>query len=450
MSFPKYERPTFERKNCGLKEFLADGRTPSKTFLKSPWIDRYTSVCRFMSGVAHQEVLSFHKPERTKSDHLPRSVTLTHASHTYDCQRRPINMAAGVGKEEPSRLAPTDNGIDNPSSSLMTSPTATTAGLKGGATSCFCFPSSSRKKSIEFLIAKRRWTALASRLESLEPEEHESAMNFQNTQETILSLLCRFAPPETILEQVTELFPAAVQKKNANNQYPLHIASSYGASPAVISHLCNLYPEAAGRVDNLGRTPLHLACSDYCNSYKICRKSLISLDEAIYQVIRELIRASPKTVTQEDYDNTSALEYGISANVDIRVINSIQKACERFYKSQSEKLKLVDPLIPPVSLNSISSTHVSHSSLSNAGRMQKEKQTSMTNDSVETAISSDGQLHSPIHTKEDDGDGDPSSEDSHATPIQDDPNESLSSVPTRISLDEMRRFLDNQQEELQA
>lgn len=348
---------------------------------------------------------------------------------------------------------------------LFQEPTTTNGGGGGGAMTspsptsgrkallhCFsCLPSSNQKP-LDLLIAKRKWTALSTRLQHLTAEEHSQALNLHNTHESVLSLVCRFHPPEPLLQQITTLFPTAVSTQNANLQYPLHIAASYGASPQVISHLCHLFPEAAGRVDNLGRTPLHLACSDYTNTYKVGRKSLLSLEEAIYQVVRELVQASPKTVAQEDFDRTSALEYGISANVDIRVINSIQKACERFYKSQSEKLKLVDPLIEGLTLNTTTQSNTPPSSMGPPGRMQKEKQTSMTNDSVETAVSSDGQLHSPIHTKEDDlgveDEEDPSTVDSHATPIQEDPNH----PPTRISLDEMRRFLDHQQqeEELQA
>lgn len=327
-------------------------------------------------------------------------------------------------------------------SSLSRSPSSTSIQDRKGM-SFFCFSRSNRKKSFDFLVSKRRWSALTVRLKNLETGEHESLMNLNSSGETILSLTCRFNPPHHIIQLITQIFPRAAETVNANEQYPIHMAASYGASPAVISHLCDLFPEAAGRIDNLGRTPLHLACSDYVKTYKICRQPqspLLLLDDAIYQTVRELINASPQAVHREDYDGTSALEYGISANVDIKAINCIQKACERFYKSQSERQRIMDPFPSSVSFtsnHSTTSTHVTHCSSSTTGRVVKEKQTSMTNNSVETAISSDGQLNSPMNNKEDELD--PSSEYSDTAP----------NIPKRISLEEMRRLLEQQEEELQ-
>ena len=338
--------------------------------------------------------------------------------------------------------------VGDGTSGLMSRSLSTT-NIQGRKGIFSCFSRSNRKKNFDFLVTKRRWSALSLRLNNLDPGEHRSLMNLNSSSETILSLTCRFHPPHHIIQLITDIFPQAVETLNANGQYPIHMAASHGASPTIISHLCDLFPEAAGRADNLGRTPLHLACSDYVKTYKICREPHsphLLLDDAIYQTVMELINASPTAVHRDDYDGMSALEYGISANVDIKAINCIQKACERFYKSQSERQR--DPgqfssFVSFTSNHSTTSTHVTHCSSSTTGRVGKEKQTSMTNNSVETATSSDGQLNSPINNKEDVVN--PSSEDSD-TATNDQTNDSF--IPTRISLLEMRRLLD-QQEEMQ-
>jgi hypothetical protein len=56
-----------------------------------------------------------------------------------------------------------------------------------------------------------------------------------------------------------DAYPSAVKKTDLEGSTPLHFATHYSASPAVVEVLLKLYPKAASKRDKYGRSPLYHA-----------------------------------------------------------------------------------------------------------------------------------------------------------------------------------------------
>eukprot|EP00567_Pseudictyota_dubia_P006414 CAMPEP_0197438428 /NCGR_PEP_ID=MMETSP1175-20131217/5430_1 /TAXON_ID=1003142 /ORGANISM="Triceratium dubium, Strain CCMP147" /LENGTH=332 /DNA_ID=CAMNT_0042968161 /DNA_START=108 /DNA_END=1109 /DNA_ORIENTATION=+ len=151
-----------------------------------------------------------------------------------------------------------------------------------------------------------------------------------------LHFACRFHPPPDVVLSLLELLPDSVRHTDNLGRYPLHVAAKWGASPRVVKFLIEGYPDAAGLQDAMGKTPLHLACESYASKYSSQKAEGRPLREAIVEVVRRICRAAPDAVNLEDMDDMTALEYAIEADVELKVVRSIQKACEKDWKHRRE------------------------------------------------------------------------------------------------------------------
>jgi hypothetical protein len=240
-----------------------------------------------------------------------------------------------------------------------------------------CVPKrwSKKDKPILNLIQKRRWSSVRLKLESdftnhTAPNNgmvgdgggvsHQAATmtttvtstttptlastrdnNYANN-ESILHIACRNQPPLEIIQLIIEKCPNFISTMTTKEkQYPIHLAAVYGAHPAVISFLIDKYPPACCS-DYKGRTPLHLACQNYATHYKEDKPVKgedppLFMEEAMLQTVRILTRKCPKMVNATDDDDMTALEYAICGNIHLEIVQSIQRATERFLKAEREK-----------------------------------------------------------------------------------------------------------------
>lgn len=188
------------------------------------------------------------------------------------------------------------------------------------------------------LIARQDWDSLLSGLGTDEGRIHarcemESSPDVDGG---ALHFACRFHPPLDVIMSLAEVCPGSVEKADNMGRYPLHIAAKWGASPRVVKFLLQVYPDAAGLQDAMGKTPLHLCCESYASKYSSRKAEGQPLKDAMVEVVRRLCRAAPDAVNLEDMEDMTALEYAIEADVELKVVRSIQKACEKDWKHRRE------------------------------------------------------------------------------------------------------------------
>ena len=147
--------------------------------------------------------------------------------------------------------------------------------------------------------------------------------------ESALAYASRFHPPMDVLRAVADLPPP-----DPVGRSPLHIAVKAGAPPPVVRYLAEMDPAAGATQDKNGRTPLHYAAQSYASNYDPRRPDDMPKKEAVLQVVRYLCKLSPTTVNLEDDEEYTALEYAIENDLDIKVIRSLQKACEKDWKKR--------------------------------------------------------------------------------------------------------------------
>lgn len=153
--------------------------------------------------------------------------------------------------------------------------------------------------------------------------------------ESALSFACRFHPPADVIRAMMNLLPPDVARKtDPTGRSPLHIAAKWGAAPRVIRYLSEAHPSSGGLQDSTGKTPLHLACESYASKYSSRKADDKPLKEAMLEVVRYLCKLSPTTVNIEDDEDFTALEYAIENDLDIKVVRSLQKACEKDWKKR--------------------------------------------------------------------------------------------------------------------
>ena len=153
--------------------------------------------------------------------------------------------------------------------------------------------------------------------------------------ESALSFACRFHPPLDVIRALMDLLPPDVARKtDPIGRSPLHVAAKWGAAPRVIRFLSEAHPKSAGLQDTSGKTPLHLACESYASKYSSSKTDGKPLKESMLEVVRYLCKLSPTTVNIEDNEDFTALEYAIENDLDIKVVRSLQKACEKDWKKR--------------------------------------------------------------------------------------------------------------------
>lgn len=153
--------------------------------------------------------------------------------------------------------------------------------------------------------------------------------------ESALAYASRFHPPMDVIRCIDDLLPPDVAvRPDPIGRSPLHTAAKWGAPPRVIRYLAEMDPAAAATQDVHGKTPLHYAAEFYGSNYAPRRSDDKPHKEAVLEVIRYLCKLSPTTVNVEDNDDCTALEYAIENDSDIKVVRSLQKACERDWKKR--------------------------------------------------------------------------------------------------------------------
>lgn len=241
---------------------------------------------------------------------------------------------------------------------------------------------SNRTKSISSLIEARKWFSVKEKLIEIDFSTPTTATISASTNdetktpllcmgltgagldtessnkkndETVLHTSCRHQPPLEIIKLIIDKFPISVSTRTLKEkQYPLHIAATYGAHPGIISLLIEKHPSAASSSDHNGKTPLHLACESYHFTFREEKdphrggktagategnqqQKILDMETAMLQTVRIMTKNSPEIVNIHDDEDMTALEYAICSNIPLPVVQSIQRASERFFKLQKEK-----------------------------------------------------------------------------------------------------------------
>eukprot|EP00957_Ditylum_brightwellii_P030975 2346719-Ditylum_brightwellii.AAC.1 len=176
------------------------------------------------------------------------------------------------------------------------------------------------------LIEKERWGKLRQLLKSSASTAAKVLSLFPDVEMTqsALHVLCARNPPLDIVEKFIEVLPQCSHRIDVEGRTPLHIAVSFEASLSVIDHLISIYPDAASTKDANGRTPLFVACQNI----KAPENSVefVQINQYLPDLVRSLINASPRTVTDEDCKSITALEYAICNEAPVKVIHMLQRA----------------------------------------------------------------------------------------------------------------------------
>jgi len=187
------------------------------------------------------------------------------------------------------------------------------------------------------MIAQQDWDAVR---EVLSTESGKDALRSGISSLGIdgaLHFACRFHPPLDVIVSIAEVFPGAVLHCDKAGRYPLHIAAKWGASPLVLRFLVEEEPSVCAIQDETGRTPLHHICRSYGRNYSVRKNDGRTLKEALLEVVRGLCKASPATVNLEDEEDMTALEYAIESDLDMKVVRTMQKACEKDWKQRRQE-----------------------------------------------------------------------------------------------------------------
>jgi len=153
---------------------------------------------------------------------------------------------------------------------------------------------------------------------------------------TLLHAVCRFNPPSSVVRNMIMLCPGDAKALDCLNRTPLHVAAGTGASVNVINALLDANPRACRAQDVDGRTPLHMACDRSCILFE---GSCNSRDAPRYDIVSSLISVSPSSVTLEDEDEMTALEYAVLSSGELQVVKMLQRASQKVLRKKHEEEK---------------------------------------------------------------------------------------------------------------
>ena len=85
-----------------------------------------------------------------------------------------------------------------------------------------------------------------------------------------------------------------------------------------------------------GNTPLHMACDRNCVLFE---GSVNSNDAPRYDVVNSLLSVSPSSVTLEDADEMTAIEYALLSSGDLRVVKMLQRASQKVLRKKHAEEK---------------------------------------------------------------------------------------------------------------
>lgn len=149
---------------------------------------------------------------------------------------------------------------------------------------------------------------------------------------TLLHACVRYDPPLHIVSQMIRLCPEMTEAQDCLKRTPLHVAAGTGASASMVKLLAKACPKSCDVQDEDGRTPLHFACDS--SSELFDDQNDEPRGPPSYEVVRALLSESLHAATLEDEDGMSALEYAITSDGSIKVVNLLQKATQKQIKKQ--------------------------------------------------------------------------------------------------------------------
>mmetsp|Transcript_41114 Transcript_41114/g.50044 ORF Transcript_41114/g.50044 Transcript_41114/m.50044 type:complete len:247 (+) Transcript_41114:68-808(+) len=147
---------------------------------------------------------------------------------------------------------------------------------------------------------------------------------------TILHFVCYFKPSLSAVKAIVASNPRSAMQLDFKNQYPLHIASEYGASPDVIIHLLKQNKEAASFQDIDGKIPLHLWIKNYY--YEVGRRLdatgfyLHPEPEKLYGFLRIFYQVDPESFSIRDAKGRTVRDHANQTIDDAFLVHAIDSA----------------------------------------------------------------------------------------------------------------------------
>lgn len=199
-----------------------------------------------------------------------------------------------------------------------------------------CYPEMEYKEQISEAILQKKWNAVHASIEC-----DRSTVIFPSSicscqckkMHCPLILAAQMNPPISIINSMIQANPLGLFERDCSGKLPLHLACEFGAEPEVVKRLALMNKSAVSTKDNSGRNPLILACKSYLENVD----PLISREDAnqcLVDVLEILLDISPDCVLEEDCDGICSIEHALRSDVNIDVVETLQKASERRRKSK--------------------------------------------------------------------------------------------------------------------
>mmetsp|Transcript_53124 Transcript_53124/g.158971 ORF Transcript_53124/g.158971 Transcript_53124/m.158971 type:complete len:286 (-) Transcript_53124:157-1014(-) len=248
-------------------------------------------------------------------------------------------------------------------------------GFSGGAV--HCETALQTQRDLPRLIAEKKWRNVQKVLKKANQGPKESDRSkAPNLDRDILCrtlrIACRHQPPLKVVRIILDLCPeAAFEVDFITSRSPLHIAVEFEASVEVIKLLADHHPVTAGAgvdfvafgdaieliaepqpsaavlVDGSGKTPLHVACESYVQTYRERRRCQVDedakkqkdppLDECLLAIVKCLRLCTPTCVNLEDKAGMTALEYAILNCVDNKAVETIHRWSQRDWANREKR-----------------------------------------------------------------------------------------------------------------
>lgn len=161
-----------------------------------------------------------------------------------------------------------------------------------------------------------------------------------------LHYACQFRPPLDVVKLLYRIYPQALFERDCKQRYVLHIACKHGCSPFVIEYLLKKNPEAAKARDIKDRTPfLHLFKSYVFRSDRQERRA----SKDLLDIANALHNLDPKASTNEDDNGYNALEYAITKELPIEIVNYAQHLFLKENMQSQRRLSFINDSGEPIS-----------------------------------------------------------------------------------------------------
>jgi len=163
----------------------------------------------------------------------------------------------------------------------------------------------------------------------------------------ILHSVCRFQPPEELVEFILQQRPNLAHEADCWGCYPLHYAARHGSRSAVVKALLAENPSAAMHADKEGRLPLHHACRPR-EWVDVSEQMFQGEEQEIYEmqpgsaVIMAICDVAPESTNVEDRDGYNALELAIEFDLSEKICETLMKASDKAWKEMKKQKEVKD------------------------------------------------------------------------------------------------------------